>query len=79
MKPDIQCKNWYSPRPSTSWNRNRILHGGWCSGDSSKVQVSSESFQQLQRCGRLLNWFIQQFVLRTIRDVHYISSKHFWL
>ena len=39
---------WYSPRPPTS-DRNEILHGGWPSGDSSEVAISSKSVKRFRR------------------------------
>jgi len=43
----------YSPRPPTSSDRNEILHGGWSSGVSSEIQISSKLVKLFQSCGDL--------------------------
>ena len=40
-----------SPRPPTSSDRNESLHGGWSSGGSSEVWISSKSIKQFRSCG----------------------------
>jgi len=35
--------------PASS-DRNEILHGGWSSGDSSNIQISSKSIKRFQSC-----------------------------
>jgi len=39
------------PRPPTSSDRNESLHGGWSSGGSSEVWISSKSIKQFRSCG----------------------------
>jgi len=41
----------YSPIPPTSSDRNEISRGGWPSGDSSEVQISSKSDKRFRSCG----------------------------
>ena len=70
-KQTWQWQTGYSPRPPTLSVQNEILHGGWTSGDSSKVRISSLSVKRFRNCGWsksahshwLGHWLIQQLVL----------------
>jgi len=41
----------YLPRPPTLSDRSEILCGGWSSGDSSEVRISSKSVKWFPSCG----------------------------
>jgi len=62
MNPGICLFSYagYSPRPPTSSDRNETLRGGWPSGHSSEVQISSKSVSELWRSKfALCRWFGQ--------------------
>ena len=46
-----QWQTGYSPRPPTSSDQNRTLHGGWPSVCSYACHVSSNSVKGSRRCG----------------------------